>query len=426
MTSTEIIVEKRKCNWQPLMIGLLVVAVFSIGLIAIKTAHSPAVAKGSDSELVVDGILESEKVDVSTKIPGRLAQLLVKEGDIVQAGQLLATIEATELDAKHDQAVAGVNAAQTQVAQGNLAVELENRKGDDQIHQAAAGVDAANAALGMAQQKLAALESGARPQEISQVEQAVAAAQAAYDTAQKTSQRITRLADEGVVSRQKADEAELAYRSAQANLSAQQAKLDLVREGPRAEELEGARQQVKQAQAGVEAAQHTLQLAKDGKLMVSIRGKDVDAARQKVAASQGQVREVTAYQDQTKIMAPISGRISQRMSKGGEIVASGYAILTIARTDDYHVNVNVDESKFAGHKVGDRVKVEIPALGRTVNGTISTLLPAAEFGTKRATNEKGTFDMRAVQLRITLEENVTDLANGLTARVHFAPVGRVQ
>ncbi len=424
MSTKDMKEEKKTPWWRPLSIGLAVVAVFTLGFFVINAARSSAAAGNGGKELVVDGVLESEKVDVSSKIPGRLSELLVKEGDTVNAGQLLATIEANELDAKHDQAVAGVNAAETQVAQGNMAVELENRKGNDQIEQAKAGVDAADAALGMAQQKLAALESGARPQEIAQAEQAVAAAQAAYDTAEKTSGRITRLADEGVVSRQKADEVEMAFHSAKANLTAQQAKLDLVREGVRPEEREAARQQVKQAEAGVAAARQTLQLARDGKMMVGIRSKDVDAARQKVAASQGQVREVAAYQNQTQIVAPISGRITQRMSKGGEIVASGYAILTIARTEDYHVNVNVDESKFAGRKVGDAVTVEIPALGRSVRGKISALLPAADFGTRRATNEKGTFDVRAVQLRVTLEENVAELANGVTARVHFAPVGR--
>jgi hypothetical protein len=55
-----------------------------------------------------------------------------------------------------------------------------------------------------------------------------------------------------------------------------------------------------------------------------------------------------------------------------------------------------------------------------VPGAISKILPAADFATKRANNERGAYDIRSVQLRITLNQAVDNLACGLTARVHFA------
>ena len=375
------------------------------------------------SDLIVDGVLDTDEVDISSKLPGRLAEVAANEGDTVRAGQVVAVLQAEELDAKQEQATAGVRGAQEQVQQGEIAVGLEQNKANDQIRQARAGVTAAEAALGMARAKLAALEKGARPQEIEQAAQAVEAAQAVYDTAGKTYQRIKSLADEGVIARQKADEAEMAFRGAQAQLAAARAKLSLVKAGARDEEILAAREQVRQADAGVEAARGALQLAEDGKTMVAVRQKDVDAARQKVAAGQGSVHEVAAYQRQTRITSPISGRVTQRMSRGGEIIAPGYAILTVARTDSYWVDLYVDESKFAGRRVGDRVAVEIPAAGKTISGRISKVLAAGDFATKRANNEKGTFDVRSVQLRVTLDQDVQDLASGLTARVHFAANG---
>jgi HlyD family secretion protein len=413
--------------------GLVALALLWTGYLLLSRPRAPqpaslqsttgARAEAAPQTLVVDGVLDTDEVDIASKLPGRLGSVLVKEGDAVNAGQLVAVLQAEELTAKHEQASAGLRGAEAQETQAHLAVGLESDKAEDQIKQAQAGVQAATAGLGMANAKLAALEHGARPQEIVQAQQAVEAAQAAFNTAKLTYSRVKALADEGVVARQKADEAELGYHSAQAALTAAQAKLSLVKAGARQEELDAARAQVRQAEAGIAAARGALQLAVDGRAMVDVRRQDVAAARQKVAAGQGLVHEVAAYQQQTRIVSPISGVVSQRIARGGEIIAPGYAILTVARTDQYWVDVYVDEAQFAGHHVGEAVEVEIPAVGKRVPGAISRLLPAADFATKRATNEKGSFDARAVQLRVTLQGDVRGLASGLTARVRFAPRG---
>lgn len=405
----------------------IAVAVFVAGyyLLSVRggAASTPPTAAGQSVSFTVDGTIESDEVDVASKLPGRLAQVLVEEGDTVQAGQVIAVLEAEEIDAKHDQAAAGVQASQVLAEQAGVAAGLEAKKADDQIAQAEAGVSAAKAAQAMAQQKYEATKSGARPQEIEQARQGVAAAKAQLDTAEKTWNRISALVKDEVIAQQKADEVEMMYRSAQAQYAAAKAKLDLVMEGARKEEIEGARQQVEQAKAGVSAAEKTLQLARDGKGLVSIRKLDVQAAEQKIAASQGTLREVTAYQKMTQILAPINGVITKRISKAGEIVAPGYAIMSIAPRDKFWVDVYVDEAKFAGRGVGDKVEINIPALGKVVPGTISRMHPAADFATKRATNERGAYDVRAVQLRIALTEAPKDLANGLTARVNFEQPG---
>lgn len=541
-----------------LALALAIIGVFVLGF---RLLASPGrrTAEGSvtGGAFTVDGTLETDEVDVASKLPGRLARVLVEEGDAVSAGQVVAILEADELDAKYDQGMAGMRAAEAQLDQGRLAVELETDKCESQVHQAQAGVDAARAtlgmaraklsalergarpqekaqaqagvdaaratlgmaqarlsalkegvrpqelanaaaavkgaeaALGMAQAKLSALREGARPQEIEQAKQGVEAAQAAYDTAKKTYQRVKGLADEGLIAQQKADEVEMAYRSATAGLQAAKAKLELVQagarsqeidaaaeqvhqaqaaldaarntysmakegprtqeitaaeeqvrqataalvvakntlamaqEGPRHEEIDAARQQVRQAQAGVDAAQRSFKLAQDARLQVNIRQQDVKAAEQKVAAGAGTVREVQAYQRQTRIVSPISGRVMERHCRGGEIIAPGYAILSVVREDGYRVHVYVDESQFAGHRVGEAVQVTLPALGSTVGGHISRVLPAADFATKRANNERGSFDARALELRITLDRPLRDQASGMTARVQF-PAGSAQ
>ena len=407
--------------------GIFAVALLLGGLVVFSGIGHPGALQAARPKApvpcIVDGLLDADEVDVAAKVPGRLSELLVREGDEVQAGQLVAVVEAEELDAKQEQATAGWHAAQVQAQQGQLAANLQSATSSDQIQQARAGVQGAQATLEMARQHARALDTGARPEEIGQAQQAVNAAQAVFATAEKTQQRVQALAHEGVVAQQKADEAEMAYQSAQAQLLAAQDKLALVKAGARDEEKAAAHAQVRQAEAGVAAAQQALQLALDGEEQVALRAKDVEAAHDKVCASLGAMHEVAAYQRQTKIVSPIRGRVSQRMSLAGEIVAPGYAILSVVPTDHYWVDVYVDETQFAGRQVGDPVQVEFPALGRTLPGAISQVLPAADFATKRANNERGDYDTRAVHLHITLSETPNNLARGLTARVHFDAVG---
>lgn len=539
------------------ILATVIIALFVVGILLLAPRKEATSSnKSSASEIIIDGTIESDEVDVASKLPGRLAKVLVEEGDEVQAGQVVAILDVPELDAKEEQGTAMFYAAQDQLAMGNLAVTMESNKSSQQIAQAeagvtsaqavvemartkvtalengarpqekaqaAAGVDAARATLAMAQArlsalqeglrpqelanaaeavtgaeatlamaqaKLSALQEGARPQEITQAAQAVNAAQAAYDTAKKSWQRVKGLADDGLIAQQKADEAEMAYRSADAQLQAAQAKYDLVKagartqeitaaseqvrqakaalqaarnnnnmanegprkqeidaakgqvdqasaalkvaqnslsmaqEGPRKEELAAAREQFRQSQAGVTAAKSILQQARDAHLMINMRQQEAAAAAQKVAASAGAVKEIAITKDQTRIVSPISGRVSARNCRGGEIIAPGFAILTVTSDKGYWARIFLDESKYAGRHIGEQVSVEIPAMGSTISGKIARVLPAADFASKRASNERGSFDARALELRISLDGQLIDLASGITARVHFPAGGR--
>ena len=110
-------------------------------------------------------------------------------------------------------------------------------------------------------------------------------------------------------------------------------------------------------------------------------------------------------------------------SRKGEMIAPGYTILSIARTDLYWVEVYIEETKWAHCKVGDSVRVEIPAMGKNVGGKIVKVISAADFATKKASNELGSFDVRSIHAKISLEPSAKDLAKGMTARVYFGGKG---
>lgn len=496
--------KKRNVELAILATVLVVIAVTAVVLIHRHRAKvERAEAVGSFVQL--EGTLQCDEVDVSSKIPGRISRLLVQEGDLVQAGQVIGWLESKEVDAKVAQASGMYGAALTQTTQATTAVELQARTVKDTEEQAKAGYGAAAAKLDMAvngarpqeieqaqkaveaarasyetaanayndqvqqaeagqkaaQAKLDMALNGARPQEIVQAQKALEGATAAYDTASATYRRFSGLYEKGVIPKQKQDEIELQYLSAKAQKEAAEARLSLVKEGARKEEVEQARQgvaaaaaqfklardsrlhlaakanyeaaqaklrlvkegarkeEIRQAKEGVSAARAQLQMAKDSRLQVAIRKHDVTAAQQKSAAVKGQLDEALAFQSETRIVAPISGYISERMSNPGEMVSAGFPILTIVKSRDFKVKVYADETKFGFLKLNDSVHVTIPALGnRQMTGTIVRIGQSADFATRKATNELGSFDVRAVEIVIRVA-NDPALRNGMTARVRL-------
>ena len=165
-----------------------------------------------DPELI-QGEMEVEEYRVSGKVPGRILELRVKEGDIVQAGDTLAIIEAPEVEAKMAQAQSAVNAAS--------AIEQMAR-------------------------------NGARKEQIQGAYQLWEQAKTGLEIAEKSFKRIQKLYEEEVVTAQKRDEAEAMYKSAQAQVKAAKSQYDMAVNGARAEERQAAHATVGQARGAVQ------------------------------------------------------------------------------------------------------------------------------------------------------------------------------
>lgn len=401
----------RKANLKKLtLIAAGIVMLVALLLVVVTVARSrraaPREARATSGYALLEGTLESDEVDVATKIPGRLAWLGVQEGDAVTAGQAIGSLESKEVASKVTQAAGMYAAARTQQSQAAVGVKLQTKTVSDQVKQAEAGYRAAQARLRMA-------VNGARPQEVAQAAAAVDQANAAHKTAKASYERFHGLYQEGVIPKQQEEEVELKYLSAQSAKAAAEAKLSLVQEGARKEEID-------QAREGVLAAAAQLRMAKDAALQVKLRQQDTLAAGYRAAAAKGQLDEAQAYEAETRIIAPISGYISERMSEPGEMVAAGYPVLTITKSRDFKVKVYADESIFGSLNLHAPVKVIIPALdNREFAGRVIRVAQAADFATKKATNEQGSFDVRSLQVVVSLPGRHAELRNGMTARLRL-------
>ena len=208
---------------------LLAIAGFSAVVVIVALIGFLALGRDPD---VVQGEMEVEEYRVSGKVPGRILELRVKEGDMVKKGDTLAIIESPEVEAK--------------------------------MVQARSAVDAASAMEQMAQ-------NGARREAIQTAAQLLEQAKAGLELAEKSYNRVQQLFDEEVVSAQKRDEAEAMYKSAQAQVRAAQSQYDMAVNGARQEERRAASATVGQARGAVQEVEgyvrETVQVAQmDGEV----------------------------------------------------------------------------------------------------------------------------------------------------------------
>lgn len=168
-------------------------------------------ALGREPEMI-QGQVEVTEYRVSSKVPGRILELRVKEGDYVKAGDTLAVIDAPDVRAKLEQAQSAESAA---------------------------------AALDEMAKK------GARDEQIRGAFQVLQQAKAGYEIAEKSYNRVQRLFDEGVLSAQKRDEALANYKAMEAQVKAARSQYDMARNGARREEKMAAAAQVNRAKGAV-------------------------------------------------------------------------------------------------------------------------------------------------------------------------------
>jgi HlyD family secretion protein len=167
------------------------------------------VKAASPDETIITGMAEATEIDVASKIPGRIDTVLVREGDAVTKGQLLAVLESKEVSAK--------------------------------VEQARGAMDAARARMSMA-------ERGARPEEKEAVKKLYEQAKSQFELAQKTWTRIERVYNDSLISTQERDQAEFQFKAARDQMDAAKAKYDMIISGARSEEIEGARSLFHQAE----------------------------------------------------------------------------------------------------------------------------------------------------------------------------------
>lgn len=287
---------------------------------------------------LVQAMADTDNINVSAKITARVAKLLVREGDRVAPGQLLFELDSPEVAAKQRQAAAALDGA---LAQQSKATE------------------------------------GARQEQIRAAQANWRRAEAAGELARSTYLRTKALFTQGVVTRQRYEEAQAQSLSAAQVTAAARAQYD--------EALTGTRRQDRQAAlAGVRQAE-------------------------------GAVAEVQASRDEVNGRAPTAAEVSKRLAEVGELVPAGYPVFTLVDINRMWVAFNLREDQFKGVRIGRVLRGDVPALGlKSVPFEVYFINPAGDFATWRATRQSSGFDVKSFEVRARPVHPVADFRPGMS------------
>jgi HlyD family secretion protein len=374
-----------------------------------------------------------KKVEVKSKVAGRVSQLLVEEGDRVSVGQSLAVIDPTEINSQVAQMQAQLDGAKARYDQAKTSVTYQQDQTTSGIAQAEQGVRSAEARLRMAEEENRAqpamtagdvaqaeaalksakesrdlLKAASHPNAIVAAESGYDEAKAAAENAKRNLDRQMKLLDKGFVSEQVVDTARTELASANARRDQARKRLDLISEQNRLEiaasdsrvseaqaSLDRAMagrsivpikvQEVRSARAALAQARSQLALARQGKQQDDMRQDEVKAAWASVVQIQNQLAEVQVHQSDTTLVANMNGVVTRRYIEQGELVTSGVSsfssgtpVFQVADLSRMLVKMSVNEVDV--HKIHRGLPVEITidgAKGVIFVGRIRQVAPAA-------------------------------------------------
>lgn len=260
------------------------------------------------------------------------------------------------------------------VTKGELLYTLSTPELNAKLQQAEA---AKNAATALDQKALA----GARIQQIEAARNLWQKAQAGRVLSQRTFERVKTLYEQGVVAAQKFDEAEANYQAMVASEAAAKAQYELALDGASKEDKEAAAAQVQQAE--------------------------------------GAINEVESYISDAMVYSPVDGEISSIIAEQGELVGSGYPVVSIIDTTDIWATFNVKETLLPKIKIGGKMVAYIPALDRDIEFEIRYISVQADFATWSATRTQGSFDIRTFAVKAYPIGNAEGLRPGMSVLIDW-------
>ena len=366
----------------------------------------------------LSGILLAEsRAAISVRLPAKIVAVRVKEGQRVNAKELLVLLDDSDFVSQEKTAVAGVGAARAQLDKAVTGKAAQRLKADTDLATAEAGLKTAQTKL--AQAKLAKEALAADTQtERTLADESVKKAELGLQTAQKTLASLESLNQVGGVSRNDLESARTGVRIAQSDLDTAKAQRHRLDNAPYPKETHSfrlalAQKDVEAAQEGVAQARAGVGQAKTAKVqLLRIADSDIAAARAAVSQAEAGRTGADTARAQSRLTAPVAGTVSNLVARVGEIAQPGVPLLTIVAENHGRTQVEslVTARVLARLKLGRSALITSDFLpGRKLPAILTALAHTAES------------DGRTFRVRFTLNEPVhADLPPGATVFIQMS------
>jgi membrane fusion protein (multidrug efflux system) len=305
----------------------------------------------STDDAQIDGHVNS----VSARVSGHVIKLNVEDNQYVEQGTVLVEIDPADYEVAVAKARAEYADAQAQASAAGINVPITDVSTSSQVSGAESGVSGAQAAIEAARQQFDAAKSQ------------VAEADANNTKAQNDLQRYKLLIDKEEISQMQYDQALDSAQAAAAALQAARANADAY-----AAQIKQAQSKLEQANADLRNAgnrTHTMRV-------IQARSQSAQAITEQKKAELDQAELNLQY---TKIIAPVSGAVSNRTVEVGQNVQPGQVMMMIIPLDEKNiwVTANFKETQLSKMKPGQLAEIQVDATGKTYKGHVDSIAGAS-------------------------------------------------
>ncbi len=367
---------------------LIPVAAIALVLTAILVA-----GQQTQEPFVVSGTIEADDVRLGSRVGGRVAKVLVEEGQGVAAGDSLVELEPFDLREREAQVAQTLAAAEARLAR------LMSGFRPEEIEQARALRDEADAALDE-------LRNGPRPQEIAAADAQVQLAAAELKNARLAHDRVESLFAEGAADQSALDDAVTQLAVAQATLEDRRERLALLQAGTRSEEIARGEARLRQAEA-------ELQLRENG-----YRSEEIAEAQALRDQAKAELQVIERQLEELIVRAPFGGVVEAVDLRPGDIVPPNAPVISLLKTDELRVRAYVPENRL-GVATGQRVAVTVDSFpGEQFDGDVAFIARQAEFtpGNVQTPEERS---KQVFRIRVSLKSGLDRLRPGMAADVYL-------
>lgn len=341
---------RRKPKLRIIAVVLLVAAAVVVWRVFFYIPAAPS------SIVALSGRIEGDDSAIAPKASGRILEIRFREGDSVEAGEIIATLSDEQIVAREDQARAAVSVAQatSKSARDQIAV-LEEQIKQNQIQTSQSKLDA-EGRVDQSEAELAAAEADLAQQ------------QAAYQLASFDQDAYTRLAQTGAASERQAKQAIATAGQQAAAVAAAQRRVTAARGALTAAKANLDNPNWRQAQTAMIQRQIAEQRA------------EVARAEANLRQAQGQLLEAEANRRDLIVRAPFSGVIATRAAEPGEVVNEGTALVTLIDLRKVYLRGFVPEGQIGNVKLGQPARVYLDSdPNRPLDAYVSRIDPQATF-----------------------------------------------
>jgi membrane fusion protein (multidrug efflux system) len=320
-----------------------------------------------DRESTDDAQVDGHITAISSKVYGRVAEVLVNDNQEVKAGQILVKLDPRDYQAALDQAKAQLALAESDAKSAGVDVPRTQLN-------VQSGTSSADAQLAGAQAEFMSAETSydqAKTSDLAWAQANVEKSKANAALAQADLERYTPLLQKSEISKQQFDAAKANADATASALKADQEKLAQAQRG-----IEIAKAQLDAAKARVQQAQAGIVSAKADTKQVLMRQADAQGKIAKVEQARAAVDAAQLSLEYATVVAPVNGVATHKQVEVGQIVQQGQGLMVVVPLHDVWVTANFKETQLRAMKPGQKAEVKVDTYGKTFSGHVDSIAGA--------------------------------------------------